>query len=417
MKTNKPWITLLVFSVLLFAIGSGAALAFAQPQNTATAANQVPAAVISNVQPASLAANPASSSSAISVTSLDALQSIFENVYAQVNPSVVSIQVVEQASSTSFSGFGFNSPQTQGVQQALGSGFVWDTAGHIVTNNHVIAGASSITVTFADGYVATAKLVGADPNSDLAVIQVNVPAAELHPVQLADSTKVHVGDVVIAIGNPFGLQNTMTQGIISGLSRSLPVGLDNPNGQTGYSIPDIIQTDASINPGNSGGVLLDIQGNLVGVTAAIASQSGSSSGVGFVIPSSIVNRVVPSLIKTGTYNHPWLGFSGVNITPDVAQAMNLSPTQQGALVVDVTPNGPADKAGLAGSQSVRRNRQSVTTGGDIITAINGQPVTSYDQLSAYVFDNTQVGQTVTLTVLRNGREFQAKVTLGIQPAQ
>ncbi len=408
MNTNKTLIRLIVLSALLFVAGSGAALAFAQSQSATT-----PVVAVSTVLPAVVVP-------AAPVTDLSALQSSFEAIYNKVNPSVVNIQVVEQSSGTSFGGFGFNNPQNAVPQQALGSGFVWDTAGHIVTNNHVVSGATSITVTFSDGTVATAKLVGADPNSDLAVIQVNVPASKLVPVQLADSTKAQVGQIVIAIGNPFGLQGTMTQGIISGLSRSLPVGLDNQTAQQGptYSIPDIIQTDASINPGNSGGVLVDEQGNLVGVTAAIESQSGSSSGIGFVIPSSIVAKVVPSLISTGTYNHPSLGISGASLTPDIAQAMKLSQNQQGDLVVDVTPGGPADKAGLIGSsQSVDINGQQTPVGGDIITAINGQSIKNSDELSSYLFDNTQAGQTVTLTILRNGHEQQVKVTLGVLSSQ
>jgi len=247
-----------------------------------------------------------------------------------------------------------------------------------------------------------------------------VPASKLVPVHLADSTKAQVGQIVIAIGNPFGLQGTMTQGIISGLSRSLPVGLNSQTSQQGptYSIPDIIQTDAPINPGNSGGVLVDEQGNLVGVTAAIESQSGSSSGIGFVIPSSIVAKVVPSLISTGTYNHPSLGINGTSLTTDMAKAMNLPQNQQGALIVDVTPGGPADKAGLIGSsQAIDVNGQQTPVGGDIITAINGQSIKNSDELSAYLFDNTQAGQTVAITILRNGHEQQVKVTLGVLASQ
>ena len=404
MKINKLLISLTVISILLVTGCSGAALSVASP-----ASLPAPVVVVSNPLPAAAAA-------AAPTTDLSALQSTYEQIYQRVNPSVVNIQVVEQASSGNLGGgFGSNVPQ-----QALGSGFVWDTAGHIVTNNHVVAGASSITVTFWDGTVATAKLVGADLNSDLAVIQVNVPASKLTPVQVADSTKVKVGQLAIAIGNPFGLQGTMTHGIISGLSRTLPVGLDNQNAQQGptYSIPDIIQTDAAINPGNSGGVLLDDQGSLIGVTAAMASAAGSSSGVGFVIPSAIVVKVVPSLITTGTYQHPWLGISGTTLNSDLVQAMNLPQNQQGALVVDVTPNGPAAKAGLLGSsQSATINGQQTPVGGDIITAINGQPVKSFEDMVSYLFDNTQVGQTVTLTILRNGQEQQVQVTLGLLPAQ
>jgi 2-alkenal reductase len=409
MKIKLSRISILVISILLVTGCSGAVLSVAAPASV-----QAPVVAVSNQLPAPAAV-------ATSATDLSALQNTFEEIYQKVNPSVVNIQVVEQSSGiTSGNGFGFNGRQSAIPSQALGSGFVWDTAGHIVTNNHVVAGATSITVTFADGTVATAKLVGADPNSDLAVIQVNVPASKLAPVQVADSTQVKVGQLAIAIGNPFGLQGTMTQGIISGLSRSLSTNLDNQTAQQGpnYSIPDIIQTDAAINPGNSGGVLVDDQGQLIGVTAAIASSVGSNSGVGFVIPSSIVGKVVPSLIKTGTYKHPWLGISGTTMTSDLAQAMNLPQNQQGALVIDVTSNGPAAKAGLKGSsQTATINGQDTPIGGDIITAINGQPVNTFEDMVSYLFDNTLVGQTANLTILRNGQEQTVKVTLGVQPVQ
>jgi serine protease Do len=411
MKTKKFLIALTVISVLLVTGCTGAALSANAPSSVQA---QAPVVAVSNQL-------PAVASASTSTTDLSALQNTFEQIYQNVNPSVVYIQVVDQASSSTFGGgFGFNNPQNAIPQQASGSGFIWDTAGHIVTNNHVVSGATSITVTFWDGTVATAKLVGADLNSDLAVIQVNVPASQLKPVQIGDSTKVKVGQLAIAIGNPYGLQGTMTQGIISGLSRSLPVGLDNQTAQQGptYSIPDIIQTDAAINPGNSGGVLVDDQGNVIGVTAAIASAAGSNSGVGFVIPSAIVEKVVPSLIKTGAYQHPWLGISGTTMTSDIAQAMNLPQNQQGALVVDVTTNGPADKAGLQGSnQAATINGQQIPVGGDVITAIDGQKVAGFEDLASYLFDNTQPGQTVTLTILRSGHEQQVKVTLGVLPAQ
>jgi serine protease Do len=356
--------------------------------------------------------------------SLADYEQTLENIYAQVNPSVVNIQVVSQASTSiqvpQLPGdpFGFGNPGSGGIQQALGSGFVWDTQGHIVTNNHVINGATKITVTFADGTVLDAKLVGADPDSDLAVIQVNSSNLP-KPIELADSTQVQVGQLGIAIGNPYGLSGTMTTGIISALSRSLPVGLDNSSTQQGptYTIPDIIQTDAAINPGNSGGVLVDTQGKLIGVTAAIESSVQANSGIGFVIPSAIVQKVIPVLIQTGTYDHPRLGISGTSMTPDLAQAMNLDAQQKGALVIDVTPNGPADKAGIQGSaQTVTIQGQQTTVGGDVIIAIDGQPVKSFDDLASYLYTNTEVGQTVTLTVLRQGQQKQIDVTLASMPA-
>jgi S1-C subfamily serine protease len=376
---------------------------------------------------------PAANSLAAS-SDLSALQSSFESIYQQVSPSVVTIEVVEGATASvpSTSGRNNSSPfgnspfggnpnsGNSGTATALGSGFIWDKQGDIVTNNHVVNGATQITVTFLDGTTASAKVVGTDPNSDLAVINVNVPASELVPVTLADSTQVKVGDMAIAIGNPFGEGWTMTQGIISGLSRSLPTNLDSQTTTTGptYAIPDIIQTDAPINPGNSGGVLLNLEGQVIGVTSAIESNSGSSSGIGFVIPTEIVNKVIPSLISTGAYNHPYLGITGTDLTSDLATAMSLPASTKGALVVDVTSGGPASAAGLLGStQQTTINGQSVQVGGDVITAVNGQPVQTMDDLSAYLFLHTTAGQSVTLSILRGGKQMTVKVTTGILPAQ
>ncbi len=397
---------------LLIIVLTIALLAFAG--YTVFSLSAVPA--LASTQPASPAL-PATFSAAPKFSAVTDWESELESIYSNVNPSVVLINV----SATSTRG-GSRSPFSQGpqqapAQQALGSGFVWDTNGYIVTNNHVIDGATRITVTFADGTTMPAKLVGADPNSDLAVIQVQAPANSLHPVQVADSNQVKVGQFAIAIGNPFGEQNTMTTGIISAIGRSLPV--DNGQALQGptYTIPDVIQTDAPINPGNSGGVLLNAQGQLIGVTQSIESNSGSSSGIGFAIPSAIVQKVVPSLIKSGHYDHPYLGISGTTVTPDLAQAMGLNANQRGALVAQVTPGGPAEKAGLQGStKQTTVNGVPVEVGGDVITAINGQPIKSFDDLVAYLASSTTVNQTVNLTVLRDGKEQTVTLTIGARPA-
>lgn len=341
---------------------------------------------------------------------LDSYQGTLESIYQKVNPSVVNIQVVEAASPTTNPLGGLSSQP----QQALGSGFVWDTQGHIVTNNHVAGTAQKIEVTFADGTTVPAKLVGADPSSDLAVVQVDVSADMLHPVTMADSTQVKVGQVSIAIGNPFGLQGTMTTGIISGLERTLPA--DTTQSGTTYTIPDIIQTDAAINPGNSGGVLVDIQGQVLGVTAAIESSTNSNAGIGFVIPSEIVKKVVPALIKDGKYVHTYLGISGTDLTPDLAKAMDLPSTQRGALVMEITAGGPAEKAGLiASGKSVTINGLDGKVGGDVITAVDGTPIKKMDDLIAYLTAQTEVGQKLTLTVLRGGKETSVIVTLEARP--
>jgi 2-alkenal reductase len=320
-----------------------------------------------------------------------------ESIYTRVSPSVVTIQV-----------------QLQGGG-ALGSGFVWDSQGDIVTNNHVVDGATSITVTFFDGTTAEASLVGADADSDLAVIKVSANAVQLQPVTMADSTQLKVGQLAIAIGNPFGLKNTVTVGYISALGRILPAN-ENAVGTT-YSIPDIIQTDAAINPGNSGGVLLDDTGKVIGVTSSIETTSGSSAGVGFAIPSAIVQQVVPALIKTGHYVHPYLGVEVISLDPALATAMNLSPNQLGALVETVIVGSPADKAGIEASQTpVTINGQQLLVGGDVIIAYNGQTVKSSDDLITFLADTGSVGQTITLTVLRGGHQIQIQVTLGARPS-
>ena len=345
------------------------------------------------------------------------LEGTLEQVYTQVNPSVVSVSVVltsKASSSVQIPGFP-SLPQTTQPQQVQGSGFVWDTQGHIVTNNHVVEGADKISVMFYDDTIVPAEIVGTDPDSDLAVIKVDVPDDELKPVQMADSTQVKVGELAIAIGNPFALQNTMTMGIVSALGRTLPTASNMTDGLS-YSIPDIIQTDAPINPGNSGGVLVDDTGKVIGVTAAIESSTNSSAGIGFVIPSQIVQKVVPALIETGHYDQPWIGISGTSLVPDLATAMGLESDQRGALVIGVTASSPADKAGLQGStQQVTINGQTAFVGGDVIVGVDGQPVKNFEDLVAYLANSTEVGQTITLSVLRDGKETRIELALAARP--
>jgi serine protease Do len=378
------------------------------------------------------------------------LQTALEQVYGQVNPSVVSIRVQTNTASQlqqmlpnmpnlpnlPNSPFRFffgpngpqsprspNTPQTPQVPQystALGSGFVWDTQGHIVTNNHVIDGANQIYVTFSDGTTVSAKVVGSDPDSDLAVLQIeDTSKVNLQPIHVGDSTTAKVGEFVIAIGNPFGLENTMTFGIISAIGRSIPANGDSSGvtGQPSYTIPDVIQTDAAVNPGNSGGVLLDLNGNLLGVPSQIESPVRANSGVGFAIPSAIVKNVVPALISQGKVEHPWIGISGGTLTPELAQAMNLPSTQLGALVSQVTPGSPAEKAGLHGStEQATINGQQVPVGGDVIVAIDGQTVKQFDDLVTFLERQGKVGQQVQLTVIRNGQEMTIPLTLGARPS-
>jgi serine protease Do len=421
MKSTKVMsIVVIVASVLLSSCGPQLSLGAAAPA-IANPGVQSPGA---SAAPGPVAA-PANSPT---VADVARLQGAYEAVYETVNPSVVTIEISSRAAALNAPGFfgrpgsGQNSQGNQApiVPTAEGSGFVWDSAGHIVTNNHVVAGAAKITVTFADGSSYDASLVGTDPNTDLAVIEVSgAPASLLKPITVGDSTQVKVGEMVVAIGNPFGLANTMTTGIVSAIARSIPAGAtNNPSGLANaphFSIPDVIQTDAAINPGNSGGVLVDMSGALIGVPSQIDSQSGSNSGVGFAIPSAIVNNVAPQLISNGVAKHSYLGISGSTITPDLVGALHLKSGQQGILVASVVAAGPADKAGLKAA-TVDANGDP-TAAGDIITGINGKTISRFEDLVSYLTDSTQPGQSVTLDILRDGKQIQANVTLGTQPTQ
>ncbi len=365
-------------------------------------------------------ANPAGASSDL----LAAYQGTLEEIYTKVSPSVVNIRVVQKISPSNSAfpeipGFPFfelpqgKAPQQQ-YQSALGSGFVWDQDGHIVTNNHVISGADKIEVAFSDGTILPAQVIGTDPDSDLAVLKVEAPASALLPVTMGDSTVVKVGELAIAIGNPFGLEGTMTAGIISAVGRSLPA---DENSTQSYTIPDVIQTDAPVNPGNSGGVLVDTQGQVLGVTSAIESPVRASAGIGFAIPAAIVKNVVPALITDGRYIHTWLGISGTSLIPELATAMKLDASQRGALIEEILPNSPAENAGLRGSSSqVTLDGQTINVGGDVITKIDDQTVAGIEDVIAYLARNTKVGQKVTLTILRDGNQETVEVSLAARPA-
>lgn len=416
MRKGLSFVSLFVVAMLALTACNAATVNSPADANAATAPQS--SSTVTTVAQVPVAAPPATGSGAAN-SLIAAYEGTLETIYQQVNPSVVNIQVTEQSSGSQnpFSLPFFNFPQQQvpQVQQALGSGFVWDNQGHIVTNNHVVAGATNITVTFSDGRTVPAKVIGTDVNSDLAVIQVSVPASQLHPVTMASSSSVKVGQLAIAIGNPFGLSGTMTTGIVSALGRSLPAGDTNTGGPT-YTIPDVIQTDAPINPGNSGGVLLNAEGQVIGVTAAIESSTQSSAGIGFVIPSDIVNKVIPELIKNGKFSYSYLGVEGTTLDPTINKAMNLSSDQQGALIISVTPGGPADKAGLrGGSQQIDDNGNQVAVGGDVIVSIDNQPVKNFDDVVSYLINNTQPGQKVDLGILRDGKQMTITVTLGTRP--
>ncbi len=351
-----------------------------------------------------IAVTPTPLPAAISI-SADTEEILLENLYDRNNPGVVNIDLI--------SGTGINS-----TEFGSGSGFVFDQAGHIVTNNHVVEGADELDVTFADGTLAIAKVIGTDPYSDLAVIKVDVDPGKLHPLTLGDSDAVKVGQRVIAIGNPFGLFGTMTVGIVSGKGRTLQA--DPTSSGALYSNPDIIQTDAAINPGNSGGPLLNSIGEVIAVNAAIrTSTTGNraNSGVGFSIPSNTVKRVVDQLLKDGRAAYPYLGVSVDSHFSMGVLALSLNlPVDKGVLIAMVVSGGPAEKAGLLGGDHQATVRGiPVSTGGDIITAIDGDPISSFDDMIAYLASKKTVGQVVTVTILRGAQTLELPVTLTDRP--
>jgi len=296
---------------------------------------------------------------------------------------------------------------------ALGSGFVYDKQGHIITNAHVVGGSKTVDVTFVDGNRYTAKVIGTDDDSDIAVIQItdNNITKSLKPLTIGNSSKMEVGDSVIAVGNSFGLSDTMTTGIVSQIGRLLP------SSGFGFSIPDAIQTDAPINPGNSGGPLLNMQGQIIGInTAGIsASEQGGSTGVGFAISSNTVMRIVPILIEKGHFIHPYVGLTSATLTTDLAETINASlPINfKGVYVDQIKKSSPADKAGIHGSTI---DQYSTKHGGDIITAVDGQTITKSEDLISYIDDHKSVGDSVVFTIYRNGHILNLKTTLAARPS-
>jgi S1-C subfamily serine protease len=292
---------------------------------------------------------------------------------------------------------------------------VYDPEGHIVTNYHVVENAEELLVTLAGGQVYEAELVGTDPTNDLAVIRIDAGANLPEPVALGDSDKLRVGQFVLAIGNPFGLQQTLTTGVVSALGRVIESPEDS------RFIGEAIQTDAAINPGNSGGPLLDLRGRVIGVNSQIISPSGASSGIGFAVSANAVRRVVPELIEQGYYPHPWLGTQMLPLTPSTAKAfrdagMNV-PVDAGLLVIEAVKGAPADKAGIrGGSRVVRIGRYQMPLDGDIIIAIDGEPINDLQELMVYLEAQTTVGDTVELTIIRDGKERAVQVTLEERPA-
>ena len=406
----------LFLSVMLTSCGLAqpAVRVFNGPISTAVARVDQDVAALT-LEPVTQTANIASQQVAAPATTIkieagaDQETQIYAAVYRKVNPSVVYIESLTRVPT--------GSSTSETVPESQGSGFVWDTAGHIITNNHVVAGADALQVTFTDGVVLPAEVVGRDPDSDLAVIQVNPELVALAPVEQGDINEVQVGQRAIAIGNPFGLVGSMTAGIVSAVGRSVLSG-------TGYNIPLSIQTDAAINPGNSGGPLLNERGQVIGVNFQIASDVRANSGVGFAIPINIVQRAAPALIRNGVYTHAFLGLSGQTYSPAWAEALGFPTTARGAYVLTVRNGGPAQRAGLRGGSSNTdialgvgaRGTEYLPGGGDLVTAIDDRPVKTFDDLLIYLESFKSPGETVTLKILRPGEgEMLAPLTLSERP--
>ncbi len=329
----------------------------------------------------------------------NALEGQVQSVYELAGPAVVHISAVSIAYDF------FLRPVPQ---EGTGSGFFYDTEGHIITNYHVVEDAEELSVTLDDGRVFPATVVGDDPTNDLAVIQIEADDLP-QPIPLGDSDVLRVGQFVVAIGNPFGQVGTLTVGVISALGRII----ESPDQRF---IGEAIQTDAAINPGNSGGPLLDLRGRLIGVNSQIISPSGASSGIGFAVPVNTVRRVVPQLIEQGRYPHPWLGVDYLPLTSEWTNAFRQAgidvATDEGLLVLQVASGSPAARAGIrGGDQVIRLGNYRVPVGGDIILAINGQPMTTSKEFVAYLETATQVGDTIKVTLLRDGREMTVEATL------
>ncbi|MBS3925630.1 MAG: trypsin-like peptidase domain-containing protein [Nitrosarchaeum sp.] len=315
-------------------------------------------------------------------------------IFEKSEPGVVRINVQRAEQSNGTSG--------------VGSGFVFDKQGHIITNAHVVKNVKKVVVTFLDGRSYNAEIVGSDQYTDIGVIKVNADLSLLQPLPLGDSANLKVGEPIAAIGNPFGLSGSMTSGIISQLGRLLPSG-------AGYSIPDVIQTDAAINPGNSGGPLLNMRGEIVGINTAIQSTTGEFTGVGFAVPSQTLAKIVPKIIVDGKYTHPWIGIAGRDIDPDLAKVLNLNDAV-GFLVITVVDDSPAAKAGIHGSnETVEVDGIKYQIGGDIILSVDGNQVRKIDDILIHLQRAKSVGDEMVLEVLREGRTTNITITLDERP--
>ena len=356
----------------------------------------------------------------IDLENTDSEERLLNNIFSSVAPSVVHINITKEMDVPSNQnipdsfGFNFGIPDEpeQYFERGEGSGFVYDKEGHIVTNYHVVENAEVLEVSFIDGLTVKAKYIGGDPDSDLAVIKVLSDPSILYPVQLGNSDNTFIGQRAITIGNPFGQTWSLTAGVVSAVGRTMR------SGNSAFSIPEMIQTDAAINPGNSGGPLLNSNGEVLGVNTMILSQSRSSSGVGFAVPVNIVKMVVPNIIANGTYIYPWLGVTLSNISLDIIDAMNLDLKQRGALIINVFDDSPAANSGLRDSQkNIEVSGGTITIGGDIVVSINETEVQTSDDVISYLVKYTQPKDTIVLKVLRDNTIIPIEVILDPRPGK
>ena len=339
-----------------------------------------------------------------------AQESVMIQIYQKALPSVVNIKVIQGFEETETLP-NFPGGPDNFLERGEGSGFVWDNEGRIVTNQHVVAGATNVTVIFADRTQVLAKVLGGDVDSDLAVLELLEPLENLFPIELGDSGEVQVGQTAIAIGAPFGQEFTMTTGIVSAVGRTIR------SGSSQFTVPEVIQTDAPINPGNSGGPLLDRRGRVVGINTQIISRSGSNAGVGLAVPINIAKKVIPALIEDGKYEYSWLGISGGPLVPDLVKLMELPEGTQGALVITVREGGPAAKGGLVGSDRTQEiNGIQYSLGGDTITGIDGNTIKDMTDLIVYLTNDTRPGDEIILDVIHEDGSFdEIPIVLGTRP--
>ena len=337
-------------------------------------------------------------------------EQVFIGVYTDVVPSIVQIRTSRKIDSQLDVPFMLEADPEDLFQRSAGSGFVWDESGHIVTNHHVVADADRVIVMFSDGSEDEAQILGSDPDSDLAVLKIDNSNTDLFPVTLGSSSEVNVGQIAIAIGSPFGQDFSITSGIVSAVGRTIR------SGNSQFSIPKVLQTDAPINPGNSGGPLLDRKGRVVGVNTQIISSTGASSGIGFAVPIDAAKRVIPELIQTGGYKYSWLGISGTSLSPVILELMILPEGTTGALIIEVMPDGPADQGGLIpGDITTTVEGMDYRLGGDIIVSVDGTDIKDMDHLISYLIENTKASDVINMAILRDGVEQILKIELGERP--